>query len=178
MTIRPPASCPALRIIGIASGLAIFATNPSIAETLESALAKAYQGNPSLNAGRAGVRAVDENVAIAQSGYRPQVNVGASIGVQYLQTRSGSSVSAAAGATSTGASTASTGTTGGGTAGSAGASGLGGAAAGATTGIGTGTAAGGLGSTGTSAGGLASNTAGQAAGGATTTNDVTSQVVT
>ncbi|KNY20305.1 channel protein TolC [Methylobacterium sp. ARG-1] len=178
MTIRPPASCPALRIIGIASGLAIFATNPSIAETLESALAKAYQGNPSLNAGRAGVRAVDENVAIAQSGYRPQVNVGASIGVQYLQTRSGSSVSAAAGATSTGASTASTGTTGGGTAGSAGASGLGGAAAGATTGIGTGTAAGGLGNTGTSAGGLASNTAGQAAGGATTTNDVTSQVVT
>jgi outer membrane protein len=178
VTIRPPASCPALRIIGIASGLAIFATNPSIAETLESALAKAYQGNPSLNAGRAGVRAVDENVAIAQSGYRPQVNVGASIGVQYLQTRSGSSVSAAAGATSTGASTASTGTTGGGTAGSAGASGLGGAAAGATTGIGTGTAAGGLANTGTSAGGLASNTAGQAAGGATTTNDVTSQVVT
>ena len=162
----------------MASGLAILATNPSLAETLESALSKAYQGNPSLNAGRAGVRAIDENVAIAQAGYRPQVNVGASIGVQYLQTRSGSSVSAAAGATSTGASTASTGTTAGGTTGASGASGLGGASAGGTTGIGVGTAAGGLGSTGTSAGGLASNTAGQSAGGATTTNDVTSQVVT
>ncbi|TXN50918.1 channel protein TolC, partial [Methylobacterium sp. WL2] len=105
---------------------------------MESALSKAYQGNPSLNAGRAGVRAIDENVAIAQAGYRPQVNVGASIGVQYLQTRSGSSVSAAAGATSTGASTASTGTTAGGTTGASGASGLGGASAGGTTGIGVG----------------------------------------
>nr|WP_313901200.1 TolC family outer membrane protein [Methylobacterium sp. J-048] len=174
MTIRPPASCPTLRAIGIASGLALLATNPSLAETLESALAKAYQGNPSLNAGRAGVRAIDENVAIAQAGYRPQVNVGAAIGVQYLQTRSGSTVSAAAGATSTGASTASTGATAGGTTGAS-SSGLGGTASGSATGAATGST--GVGSTGTSAGGLASNTAGQAAGGATSTNDVTSQVV-
>ncbi|MCJ2059075.1 TolC family outer membrane protein [Methylobacterium sp. J-048] len=158
----------------MASGLALLATNPSLAETLESALAKAYQGNPSLNAGRAGVRAIDENVAIAQAGYRPQVNVGAAIGVQYLQTRSGSTVSAAAGATSTGASTASTGATAGGTTGAS-SSGLGGTASGSATGAATGST--GVGSTGTSAGGLASNTAGQAAGGATSTNDVTSQVV-
>lgn len=64
------------------SGLAILAAMPASAETLESALAKAYQGNPSLNASRAGVRATDESVAIAQSGYRPQVNLGAQIGVQ------------------------------------------------------------------------------------------------
>lgn len=114
------------------SGLAISVAAPVDAETLESALAKAYQGNPTLNAGRAGVRAVDENVAIAQSGYRPQVNVGASIGVQYLQTRSASTVAAAAGAASTGATAASTGTSLGGASGTS----LGGAS-GASTGIGT-----------------------------------------
>jgi outer membrane protein len=47
------------------------------AETLESALAKAYGNNPSLNAQRANVRATDENVARAKSGYRPQVNASA-----------------------------------------------------------------------------------------------------
>ena len=73
----------------------MLAAMPASAETLESALAKAYQGNPSLNASRAGVRAIDENVAIAQSGYRPTVNVNAAIGVQYLQTRSSSSVASA-----------------------------------------------------------------------------------
>ncbi|MGU3668876.1 TolC family outer membrane protein [Methylobacterium sp. A49B] len=92
------------------SALALLAATPSAAETLESALAKAYQGNPTLNASRAGVRATDENVAIAQSGYRPQVNVGASIGVQYLQTRSASALTAASstgtGATATGAGSA------------------------------------------------------------------------
>ena len=41
------------------SALAILAATPSAAETLESALAKAYQGNPSLNASRAGVRLTD-----------------------------------------------------------------------------------------------------------------------
>ena len=92
VTRRPQASCPTFRLVGMVSGLAVLAAMPASAETLESALAKAYQGNPSLNASRAGVRAIDENVAIAQSGYRPTVNVNAAIGVQYLQTRSSSSV--------------------------------------------------------------------------------------
>jgi outer membrane protein len=92
----------------VASGLAILATAPATAETLESALAKAYQGNPSLNASRAGVRAIDENVAIAQSGYRPQVNVGAAIGVQYLQTTGSSTVSSAGGSGSAAATAAGT----------------------------------------------------------------------
>ncbi|WP_457104853.1 TolC family outer membrane protein [Methylobacterium sp. P5_C11] len=112
------------------SGLALLAAMPAAAETLESALAKAYQGNPSLNASRAGVRATDENVAIAQSGYRPQVNVGAQIGVQYLQTRSSSTAAAAAGSAATGASSAA-----GGSALSTGASTIGST----TTGVGTGT---------------------------------------
>lgn len=43
-------------------------------ETLNGALAKAYQNNSSLNSARAGVRVTDEGVAIAKSGYRPTVN--------------------------------------------------------------------------------------------------------
>jgi len=53
------------------------------AETMESALAKAYQNNPQLNAQRAIVRQTDEGVAQALSGYRPQINANASIGKQY-----------------------------------------------------------------------------------------------
>ena len=50
------------------------------AETLKSALAEAYQGNPQLNAQRALVRATDENVPQALSGYRPKVAVTATLG--------------------------------------------------------------------------------------------------
>lgn len=53
------------------------------AETLESALAKAYGNNPTLNAQRANVRSNDENVARAKSGYRPTVNGTADIGASY-----------------------------------------------------------------------------------------------
>jgi outer membrane protein len=50
------------------------------AETLESALSRAYGNNPTLNAQRASVRVTDENVARAKSGYRPQVNASADAG--------------------------------------------------------------------------------------------------
>ncbi|MEZ5781615.1 MAG: TolC family outer membrane protein [Rhizobiaceae bacterium] len=43
------------------------------AETLLGALAKAYTNNSELNAARAGLRATDEDVAIAKSGYRPVI---------------------------------------------------------------------------------------------------------
>ena len=178
MTIRPPASCPAFRILGIASGLALLATNPSRAETLESALAKAYQGNPTLNAGRAGVRAIDENVAIAQAGYRPQVNVAASIGVQYLQTRSGSTLSSATGSSSTGTSSATTGSSLGGTSGTTTA---GSSVLGTTSGLGsTGVGTTGVGTTaGTTSSGLTSGTNGQSTGGSVgSSTDVTSQAIT
>jgi outer membrane protein len=59
------------------------------AETLESALARAYGNNPSLNAQRANVRATDENVARAKSGYRPQINASADIGRTYTEYDSG-----------------------------------------------------------------------------------------
>ncbi|WP_455273416.1 TolC family outer membrane protein [Rhizobium herbae] len=44
------------------------------AETISGAMAKAYENNPDLNAVRAGLRATDEGVPIAKSGYRPQVS--------------------------------------------------------------------------------------------------------
>jgi outer membrane protein len=51
------------------------------AETLAQALASAYANNPTLNAQRAGLRATDEGVPQALSGYRPTVSAGASAGV-------------------------------------------------------------------------------------------------
>lgn len=45
------------------------------ADTLREALALAYANNPSLLAARAQLRAVDESVPIALSGWRPQVSV-------------------------------------------------------------------------------------------------------
>lgn len=55
------------------------------AETLESALARAYGNNPDLNAQRAGVRVRDEDVAQAKSGYRPRINATADIGRTYSE---------------------------------------------------------------------------------------------
>jgi outer membrane protein len=55
------------------------------AETLESALSRAYGNNPNLNAQRANVRATDENVSRAKSDYRPQVNASADAGRSYLE---------------------------------------------------------------------------------------------
>ncbi|MGU3538819.1 TolC family outer membrane protein [Methylobacterium sp. A54F] len=83
-------SRPALRQAVLATGAGLLsagllAAGPVRAETLEGALARAYGGNPQLNAGRAGVRATDETVAIAQSGYRPTVNLSADISVSRFE---------------------------------------------------------------------------------------------
>jgi outer membrane protein len=56
---------------------------PVLADTIEAALVRAYQNNPQLNAQRASVRATDENVPQALSGYRPKVNLTATGGYQY-----------------------------------------------------------------------------------------------
>ena len=53
------------------------------ADTLEWALVQAYQNNPSLNAQRASLRATDENVPQALSGYRPKLSVTASGGYNF-----------------------------------------------------------------------------------------------
>ncbi len=52
------------------------------AQSLEQALARAYASNPTLNSQRANVRAVDEQVPQALSGYRPTVSVTADAGIQ------------------------------------------------------------------------------------------------
>jgi outer membrane protein TolC len=56
------------------------------ADTLPLSLTLAYQNNPVLNAQRAAVRATDETVPQALSGYRPRVNLTASAGEAYLDT--------------------------------------------------------------------------------------------
>src|ERR1700760_4037542 len=59
---------------------------PVLADTIEAAVVRAYQKNPQLNAQRASVRATDENVPQALSGYRPKVALTASGGYQYTDT--------------------------------------------------------------------------------------------
>jgi outer membrane protein len=59
------------------------AVSDAAADTLEWALVQAYQNNPSLNAQRAALRATDENVPQALSGFRPKVSVTAQGGYNY-----------------------------------------------------------------------------------------------
>ena len=57
------------------------------ADTLEWALVQAYQNNPSLNAQRAALRATDENVPQALSGYRPKLSITTNGGAEYSKNR-------------------------------------------------------------------------------------------
>ena len=65
----------------------------ALADTLEWALVQAYQNNPSLNSQRAALRATDENVPQALSGYRPNLSATANAGYQYTDTLSHRSTS-------------------------------------------------------------------------------------
>ncbi len=64
-------------------GLVALVPDHAAAETIEAALARAYQNNPQLNAQRAIVRQTDENVPQALSGYRPTITANASVQRQY-----------------------------------------------------------------------------------------------
>lgn len=65
-----------LRKILVASALLMSsALVPASAETIQGALAKAYKFNSTMNSERAGLRATDENVPQAKSGYRPTVGI-------------------------------------------------------------------------------------------------------
>jgi outer membrane protein len=66
--------------------MAIAGQAPALADTIEAALVRAYQGNPQLNAQRAQVRSTDENVSQALAGYRPQAAITTSAGYQYTDT--------------------------------------------------------------------------------------------
>ena len=61
---------------------------PASAETIASALSKAYVGNPQLKAEQARQRATDEQVPQAKSGWRPTVTTNSDIRKTYQGTRS------------------------------------------------------------------------------------------
>lgn len=67
---------------GLIASLAIAWAVSAHAETLEEALAKAYATNPTLLAGQARLRATDEGVSQALSGWRPTLTFTGSAGVQ------------------------------------------------------------------------------------------------
>jgi outer membrane protein len=64
----------------------VFGAGSASAETLFEAMAKAYEGNPTLRADRARQRATDEQVPQALSGWRPNVQTEGSLGVIYSDT--------------------------------------------------------------------------------------------
>jgi outer membrane protein len=75
-------------LTGVAGFLIAIASPPCVstgqAETMSSALARAYAGNPDLNQRRAGVRATDENLPRATSGWRPKVSATGQFGYNYF----------------------------------------------------------------------------------------------
>lgn len=67
----------------VGAGLGALSFAPAVsAQSLEEALAQAYLGNPSIEAQRAQLRATDELVPQALSGYRPNAQASASYGLQ------------------------------------------------------------------------------------------------
>ena len=78
----------ALRLVGIVPALCMMAlaAPPTQAETLKQALAAAYKFNPRLDAERARLRATDEEVPRAKSGYKPVITGTADIGYERTNT--------------------------------------------------------------------------------------------
>ncbi|MGA2895142.1 MAG: TolC family outer membrane protein [Xanthobacteraceae bacterium] len=74
--------------LALGSAVIVAAGTTANADTLEWALVQAYQNNPSLNAQRAALRATDENVPQALSGYRPKLSVTSAGGFNYANTLS------------------------------------------------------------------------------------------
>ncbi len=72
-----------MRAIAIIVAFVGFSRQDAVAETLNSALARAYSGNPEINQQRSGVRAQDEDTTNALAGMRPKAGVAASIGPEF-----------------------------------------------------------------------------------------------
>ena len=75
---RPRRPLGGVSAITAALSAVLLSAVPAHTETLAQALADAYANNPRLQSARAQLRSEDENLAIAQSGYRPTVNGSAS----------------------------------------------------------------------------------------------------
>ncbi|MDA5193285.1 TolC family outer membrane protein [Govanella unica] len=71
---------PLIAVVAVCLGGPLAAAGAVQAETLQETLAAAYANNPSLEASRAQLRAIDENVAQARGGYRPTVEASGAIG--------------------------------------------------------------------------------------------------
>lgn len=72
-----------ISVLFLGGSLFFASIEPLAAETLLSALARAYSGNPDLNQSRASVRARDEEAPKALAGSRPNASIQASAGPQY-----------------------------------------------------------------------------------------------
>ena len=83
MRLRPASATLALALA--TSALAGLAAPAAQAESLADALADAYQGNPTLKAARAQLRATNERVPQALSNWRPQVSINTSVGRQKVK---------------------------------------------------------------------------------------------
>ena len=70
---HPPKTSWLRRCAPIAFGLALMPLAPAEAASLYEALATAYAANPTLEAARANLRAIDENVPQVLSEWRPSV---------------------------------------------------------------------------------------------------------
>jgi len=77
----------------LAVSIAVAAVTAARAETLEEALTKAYENNPTLLAARARLRATDEGVSQALSGWRPTVSLSYDVGKDYTSTNGSSRTS-------------------------------------------------------------------------------------
>ncbi|HKT20884.1 MAG TPA: TolC family outer membrane protein [Stellaceae bacterium] len=69
-------------VVSLAIGISALAASTARAETLEDALASAYTGNPQVLGERATLRAADEGVPQALSGWRPTVTFQGGIGAE------------------------------------------------------------------------------------------------
>jgi len=83
--------------LSILAGLLAAAPLAARATTLEEALARAYETNPTLQASRAELRATDEQIAQAKSLRRPTVDITGNIGPETVDTDIGQSGTGATG---------------------------------------------------------------------------------
>ncbi|WP_390866504.1 TolC family outer membrane protein [Prosthecodimorpha staleyi] len=92
----------ALILSGAALLVLAVSTDRAAAQTMLDSLSLAYSNNPSLNAQRSKTRSTDEGVAIAMSGYRPQISASASISRSTLEASRTSTVNTLQGSQPTG----------------------------------------------------------------------------
>ena len=72
-----------IRLLAVAV-VAVWSLRMAAAQTLDQALGQAYRNNETLNAERVNLRATDEEVPQALSGYRPRIEATAEVGPRYL----------------------------------------------------------------------------------------------